>query len=61
MHGEVDADGDRGDEAEREHGKLAPSSLSPSRLFDERLRVDEELVGGQRFGSARSLFDDRHR
>jgi hypothetical protein len=61
MHGEIGACCDRRSEAEREHRKSAPTPLSPPRLFDQCLRVDERLVNRHRFDSAGPLFDDRHR
>lgn len=61
VYGEIGACCDRRSEAEREHRKCAPTPLSPPRLFDERLRVDERLVNQQRSDSAGPLFDDRHR
>jgi hypothetical protein len=61
MRGEIRARGDRGSEDQREHRKSAPPSMSPPRLFDERLRVDERLINRRRFDSSGSFFDDRHR
>jgi hypothetical protein len=60
MHGEIGARCDRQGEAEREHDKSVPTPLSPTRLFDERLRVDERLVSRQRLDNACPLFDDSH-
>ena len=60
MQSEKGTNADRQGEAEYQRRKSPPTSLSPPRLFDQRLRVDARRVDRQQLSWACRL-EDRHR